>query len=276
VNTLKEKGILNDIIRRAFVTATLLCALVLSSCGNSQEARLRQLVESGDVEAALELCTQIVEENPESIEARVNLAKLHFALGHRDQARRHISLAEEMDPLRLSTVLARKRIFFVPDDFVAPAQLDTDSLYLRPIAASDAELDYPAVMGSIEHIKKTLGSRSWPRPDLTLEEDRQSLALHEEEMKRGEAFVYTVMDPEQTEIIGCVYIFISRWDDHDAEVSMWTTRTAFDDGIDPIVFETVKEWIAAEWPFEKVVYVGREISHEEFFAKLDEQDRKYH
>ncbi len=59
-----------------------------------------------------------------------------------------------------------------------------------------------------------------------------NLERHEEEMIRGEKFVYTVLSREQTEVLGCIYIFPSRWDDHDAEISMWTTEDAYNEGLE--------------------------------------------
>lgn len=214
--------------------------------------------------------------NPDSIRPIIDLAKLHLVAGSKDSSRYYISIAEKIDPFRLSTVLLRKRIFFVPAEFKVPPSCETPHFYTRPISGADAELDHPAVMSSIEHIKSVLGSHSWPTPGLTLEEDRADLIGHEGEMERGEAFVYTVMNPAQTEIIGCIYIFPSRWDDHDAEISMWTTKEAFDQGLDEILYSQVKEWINQKWPFNRVVYLGREVSFSEFYQKLGKQDEKYH
>jgi len=234
------------------------------------------LAEKGNDDAALAFLRLNLEAYPDSVQTHTDLAKLHLALNHKDSSRVHISNAEQLDPLRLSTLMLRKRIFFVPVDFEAQTEFITEQFYIRPISGADAELDYPAVMSSIDHIKKILGSRSWPTEELTLEEDRKDLARHEGEMVRGEAFVYTVMNPEQTEVLGCVYIFASRWDDYNAEISMWTTEQAFDEGLDELLFANVKEWIANEWPFEKVVYFGRDVSFREFYEKLGAQDEKYH
>lgn len=234
------------------------------------------LAENGDYIAAFEFLHLNAVAFPESVQVFKDLALLHFNLCNRDSSRIYITQAEELDPLLLSTIVLRKSIFFVPLDFTAPSDFTTEDFYIRPISGEDAELDYPAVMSSIEHIKQIMGSRNWPTEQLSLEEDRNDLTRHEGEMIRGEKFVYTVLNREQTEVLGCIYIFPSRWDDHDAEVSMWTTEEAYNNGLDVILFSSVKEWIRTEWPFEKVVYPGRDTSFGEFYGKLGAQDEQYH
>ena len=81
-----------------------------------------KLVEKGNNEAALAFLRLNLEAYPDSVQTHTDLAKLHFALDHKDSSRVHISNAEQLDPLRLSTVMLRKRIFFVPVDFKAPTE----------------------------------------------------------------------------------------------------------------------------------------------------------
>lgn len=230
----------------------------------------------GQFEAARAFLHLNMKAYPESIQPLTDLAVFTFSMGERDSSRIYIGLAEELDPFLLSTVILRKRIFFIADEFSYPKELETANFYIRPIRGSDAEMDYPAVMSSISHIRNTMGSRSWPSEELTLEEDRTDLARHEGEMERGEAFVYTVMNKTQTEILGCIYIFTSRLDHLDAEIAIWTTLEAFENGLDSVLFQEVQNWINNEWPFEEVVYPGRSISFQEFYTSLGEQDEKYH
>lgn len=213
---------------------------------------------------------------PDSVQVYSDLALFTFNIGERDSSRIYITQAAELDPFLLSTVILKKRIYFVPDDFSHPQRLETDNFFIRPIRGSDAEMDYPAVMSSISHIKEIMGSRSWPSEELTLEEDRNDLARHEGEMERGEAFVYTVMNRSQTSILGCIYIFTSRLDQLDAEIAFWTTQEAYEEGLDSILFEDIQSWIEQDWPFEEVVYPGRSMSFQEFYTALGEQDEKYH
>jgi len=45
----------------------------------------------------------------------------------------------------------------VPSDFKVPEKLETPEFIIRKLCSSDAELDYKAVMSSIDIIKKTRG-----------------------------------------------------------------------------------------------------------------------
>jgi len=237
---------------------------------------VQDLVAEGHLEEARAFLHLNREAYPESVQPLTDLAMFTFALGERDSSRLYITQAEGLDPFLLSMVILRKRIYFVPDEFLYPTELETENFFIRPIRGSDAEMDYPAVMSSISHIRSTMGSHSWPSEELTLDEDRRDLERHTGEMERGEAFVYTVMNRTQTEILGCIYIFTSRLDLMDAEISMWTTLEAYENGLDAILFEEVQDWISTEWPFSEVVYPGRTIPFQEFYTTLGEQDEKYH
>jgi hypothetical protein len=39
---------------------------------------------------------------------------------------------------------------------------------------------------------------------------------------------------------------------------MWVRQSEYDLGLDEILFQTVKVWIDAVWPFDRVDYPGRE------------------
>ncbi len=64
----------------------------------------------------------------------------------------------------------------------------------------------------------------------------------------------------ESQCLGCIYIFPPTKSGFDAEVYMWVRKSAYDEGLDPILYETVKNWIAEKWPFKKVAYPGRDIN----------------
>ncbi len=147
---------------------------------------------------------------------------------------------------------------FVPPEFVVPEVLETDRFRLRMLKATDVELDYDAVMTSIDHLQGVFGKNStWPSKDLTFEQDRRDLEWHESEFLKRSSFTYTVMNLDETLCLGCLYIFPSRSPDFDADVYMWVRESEFDQGLDPILFITVKNWVIEKWPFEKVRYPER-------------------
>jgi len=71
---------------------------------------------------------------------------------------------------------------WLPEEFVHPTEvaLGDGRYHLRPIRASDVELDMPAVMGSRERLWSIYGQAwGWPPAGMTAEQDRQDLARHE-------------------------------------------------------------------------------------------------
>ena len=145
---------------------------------------------------------------------------------------------------------------FVPPDFEVPVLLETEHFGLRPLTTADVDKDYEAVMESADLLHAMFG-RDWPRDGFTREENFQDLAEHQQEFEQRIAFAYTVTSPDETTCLGCVYINPPRGYPVDARVYMWVRQSAYERGLDPILFRTVKRWIDERWPFEKVIYPGR-------------------
>jgi len=225
---------------------------------------------------ALRIMEAVAEIHPDQAKAHSVLAQIYFYTNNRGRALLEIDRALELDPNRLHDVIFRKRLTLVPEDFIVPTQLMTDDFLIRPLRGADAELDYAAVMSSREHLKGVFGVGDWPEETLTLEEDRESLEGHEWEFGKRQAFCYTVMNHAESEVMGCIYIYPARLDEYDAHIVMWVTRSAFDRGLDPVLFESVKDWVAGDWPFEAVSYPGREIPFDEYWARLEAQDADLH
>jgi hypothetical protein len=119
---------------------------------------------------------------------------------------------------------------------------------------SDAQADYEAVMESAERLRR--GSpHGWPRPGFTLEENRADLARHQAEFESGVAFAYTMIDPADEIVLGCLYINPST--SADADVYMWV-RDSYARELNDTLFKAVDAWLAAKWPFGKVNYIRTE------------------
>lgn len=148
----------------------------------------------------------------------------------------------------------------IPLDFQIPEVLETNKFRLRILKVSDVVKDYDAVMTSIEHLQGIFGPRSqWPSSDLTFEQDLIDLGWHQKEFQARSSFAYTVMNLQESQCLGCVYIFPTDKFDYEAEVYMWVRKSVYDEGSDQVLYEAVKKWIAEKWPFNKVAYPGRDI-----------------
>lgn len=148
---------------------------------------------------------------------------------------------------------------FVADDFVVPEKLETDRFRLRMLTVNDVVKDYDAVMSSLEHLQrqKVFGGGR-PESSLTLEQDLIDLGWHQKEFQTRRSFAYTMMSLDESECLGCVYLYPSKNPEYDAVVYLWVRESEFKKGMDGVLFAAVKKWMASEWPFERVGYPGRE------------------
>lgn len=154
----------------------------------------------------------------------------------------------------------------VPKSFDVPERLETEDFLIRKLQASDVYLDYIAVMSSIDIIKKVRGG-SWPTKDLTVEDDLIDLSWHQREFEFKSSFAFTVMNKDESKCLGCVYFYPPRSEmssaksDENAEVSisMWVIQEAYDKGLYPKLFHTIKHWVEKDWPFTKVAWVNKQL-----------------
>src|SRR5580693_6664641 len=157
---------------------------------------------------------------------------------------------------------------WLPAGFAHPVVVPVmDGYHLRPIAAADADLDYPAVMGSRERLWSIFGGAwGWPAADMTYEEDRKDLARHETEIAAHESFNYALFDDAETALLGCVYIDPPEKSGADAEISWWVVDEKAGTDLPEVLDELVPHWIGAAWPFSRPRYIGRDLSWADWLA----------
>jgi hypothetical protein len=142
---------------------------------------------------------------------------------------------------------------FVPADFEPPLGLEADAFRLEPLGPGHSERDYAAWSSSIEQILGSPGygpESSWPRP-LTLEENLIDLERHARDFAERTGFTYTVLDSDD-DVIGCVYVYPARDDEHDVHVQSWVRESHAE--LDLPLREVVAGWLARDWPFERPLY----------------------
>jgi hypothetical protein len=148
---------------------------------------------------------------------------------------------------------------WLPDGFTHPERVElATGHHLRPIRASDVEIDFPAVMGSRERLWAKYGEAwGWPPATMTLEQDRDDLAHHEAEIAAHETFNYAILDEAETELLGCVYIDPPQEaasPGTDAVVSWWVVDRMLDSDLDRELSEFVPRWLRDRWGFRAVDY----------------------
>ena len=141
----------------------------------------------------------------------------------------------------------------VPDDFDVPVAFEGPGFRLEPLGPIHNERDHEAWMSSIEHIRATpgLGGWTWPSP-MTIEEN-MVVDGHAREFADREAFAHSVLDGD--DVIGCLYIDPAGEEGHDAKVTSWVTASPAE--MDQVVWRSVTQWLAEDWPFENFAYTSR-------------------
>jgi len=165
-----------------------------------------------------------------------------------------------------------------------PTELRTKEFVLRPIVVGDTEMDYAAVMETREQLRLWRQS-TWPEDDFTVEANRKDLVDLEERHAAHRAFTYTLIDPDGTKCLGCVYVFPTsatflakstvkpfgdeEWTDVDAVIFFWVRLHQMELGVDERLLAALRAWFRGEWKLDKTVYV----TSEPFTQQLDLMNR---
>ena len=137
---------------------------------------------------------------------------------------------------------------------------------MRPITAEDARNDHAAVMANLEHLQEQfLEVWDWPKADLTLEQNVADLTRLESDFARRSSFTFTVVNHDDTTVVGCIYIVPSQNPAFDAEVTLWASRArGVPEDLDATLYDGVKRWMEESWPFANVAFPGRSIAWETY------------
>ena len=151
---------------------------------------------------------------------------------------------------------------WLPTDFVHPLHVAlTDHVHLRPIRASDVDIDMVTVHANQPMLWAIYGEAwGWPPTTMTRDQDEEDLARHAAEMESHASFNYAVLDAAESELLGCVYIdpVEDPGSDADAEVSWWLAGGT-DLQLRRRLDEFVPRWITTSWPFERVAYPFNQV-----------------
>ena len=147
---------------------------------------------------------------------------------------------------------------FVPADFDPPRELVLPAMHLVPLGVEHNESDHAAWTSSVAHIRATPGfeSAEWPPIEgMSLDANRGDLAEHARDFVERTGFTFTVLRPGTNEVIGCVYIYPAKNDEHDAQVRSWVRADVAE--LDARLHASVSTWLADRWPFDRVLYADR-------------------
>ena len=110
--------------------------------------------------------------------------------------------------------------------------------------------------GFFQYIAQTPGfpGGSWPH-EMTKEENRADLERHADDFRNRTGFTYTVLDPANRDVIGCVYIYPKRDSDGGVRALSWVRASHAE--LDVPLWRAVSDWLASDWPFASVEYAPR-------------------
>lgn len=138
-----------------------------------------------------------------------------------------------------------------------PEPLGATQFVLEPLDEKHAELDYEALMSCRARLREELQWGEWPPADFTLESNRADLRRHYGEFIRREAFAYTVLSPDRTRCLGCIYL------EHCAEIdgaqlAFWVIDDAID--MEAVLVTNVVRWMHQAWSIKRVLIPLREAN----------------
>ena len=157
---------------------------------------------------------------------------------------------------------------WLPADWQHPTLVQLRSgPHLRPIRADDVEIDMVAVMGSQQRLWSIYGEIwGWPPPTMTTEQDRDDLAHHEAEIEAHESFNYALLDHDESELLGSVYIEPPLKEGADAEISWWVVDPLVGSAVEAELDALVPRWVRGAWPFRAPRCIGVDISWPDYLA----------
>lgn len=147
-----------------------------------------------------------------------------------------------------------------------PQSHRTAHFVLRPLTPEHTELDHAALMAS-KAILRLWSNSPWPQDDFTLDANREDLQRHYDEFQGGEAYTYTVLNPEEDRVEGCLYIYplpqllghfgapaetVETVESGEANLSFWIRGDRLDD--EKLLLKTIVDWLDNDWQFPRVTF----------------------
>ncbi len=149
-----------------------------------------------------------------------------------------------------------------------------DGFTVRPLVPTDVVLDHDAVMASREFLYHWEQDPPYPPADFTVDDNLVDLERMDERHRTGARYTYTVMNPDESVALGCVYLLPS--DDriydaalvtsHDgtdfrhiaATVSFWVRPSTWERGFERMLLDAVLAWLRRDWALDGWVIVTNE------------------
>ena len=149
-----------------------------------------------------------------------------------------------------------------------PPRLDHHRFVATQLTADVAALDYAAYMSSPEVVRIHSDGR-WPVEGFTFSDDLELVAKHQSDHESHRAFTFVLLDPSQTEALGCLYLnplreylqrveatpqLIDATPAAAAMVTFWLRQDQQDTGLAEAVVDAVSSWLEEDWPLDTYLF----------------------
>ena len=149
---------------------------------------------------------------------------------------------------------------FVTKSFDVPLSAEAARFQLRALSIDDVVKDYEAVMTSREHLWHRFGEIwAWPGRDHSLEQNLIDLARHQSEFQQRTGFSYSVLSPDYSCVLGCVYVYPPTSDAVDAHVWFWARQSEIASKLEQAIETFLIAWLSDSWPFGTVRLNGKHV-----------------
>ena len=154
-----------------------------------------------------------------------------------------------------------------------------EGFVVRPLVPSDVELDHAAVMASRDFLYHWEQDPPYPPEDFSVEDNLADLEQMDDAHRTGSRYTYTVMNADESEVLGCIYLLPS--DDRmyrsaevtshdgtdlssiDATVSFWVRPSTWADGFERTLLAAVLDWLRDDWSLERpVILTNERLDHQ--------------
>lgn len=163
-----------------------------------------------------------------------------------------------------------------------PLVHQTKNFTFRPLTPKYTELDFEALMAT-KTVLRQWSNSPWPADDFTLESNRADLQRHYDEFQNDEAYAYTVLNPEERRVEGCLYInplsqFMKRFNvtaevlsqvgHNEAHIRFWIRGDRLAD--EDMLLQDILHWLDDGWQFPHVTFFTFDTSnrHGKLFEAL--------
>lgn len=158
-------------------------------------------------------------------------------------------------------------IIQIPSGFNPPKELVHENYFLEVLAPKHNDMDYAAWTSSRDELQGIFGpDNDWPPYVYSKEENLTDLEKHYREFNEKIAYVHTILSPDKTSCIGCLYIRPTSTQ-YDARVDFWFTNVSRH--FEPQFYEELKAWLKKDWHFTNAVFPGRSLPWKEYNRLVD-------